>query len=371
MKSLQHTLHWLGAGLVLVAAGSVHAQTQGGEFASSRELRAFLSERMPAFLKDDNKALVAQLLKVPLAPPLRSTFDPNKAIKQLLGDGSVITSTDCKRTGTPVAERDPGDCTAAIGDEGGAGAFSRLSYSKSLGFGNIKFIKRPPVPTQLPDPAKLPSPKLSDGEAYDGARKFLADIFGLPDSEIPKPPGSAKGLPVRNLNVQGGGEAKSLPITIQKTVFLQRGFPLANPIPIGNFVLTHVPGPGKATVSFDADGIAGASVQGWHELRLDPAMDEGDAKSGGALLDEIADDLFADGVRSAADIKFGILISSEQRNQIALLLPAVQVQVLQAPKTLDEKGQEALAFKATGGVVKEYALVQRKPESAAGRPEGK
>jgi hypothetical protein len=370
MTFLKHTLHCVGAGLVLAATGPVLAQTQGDNFPSARELRAFLSERLPVFLRDDNTKLVGQLLAVPIAAPLRSTFDPNKAIKAFFGDGSVVLSTDCRKTGTPVNERDPGDCTASIGEEAGAGAFTKLSYSKNRGFGNIRFLKRPPVPTVLPDPDKLPSPALSDPAAYEGARKLLVETFGLPDSELPSPPAGAKGLPVRSLIVQGGGETTSRPIVIQKTVFLQRGFALGSPIPVGNFALTHVPGPGKATVSFDADGVANVAVQGWQELQLDPTIVESDAKSGSALLDEIAEDLFADGLRNANDIKFGILISSDQRNHIGYLLPAVQVAVLPAPKSLDAKGQEALAFKATGGIVKEYSLVNRKELTPANRPKG-
>ena len=221
MKTIKHILPLLGAGLVLAGAGAPLAQ--GAEFQSPREIAAFLGERMPPFLKDEalRRRLVGDMLNV---KPTRLAFDANAAIKLLTGDGSVLLSTDCRRPGTPVGERDPGDCTASIGDETGPGEFSRLSYSKSIGFGNIKFIKRPAVPTQLPDPEKLPSPKLGDREAYDAARKLLVDL-GLPLSELPDvPAGVPGGLPVRNLNVQGGGEKPLAPITIRKVVFQQRGF---------------------------------------------------------------------------------------------------------------------------------------------------
>jgi len=375
MNALKHALPATAVGLFLAAAGSVHAVN----FQSARELSAFMKERMPPFLQNDEqrKRLVGQMLRVPIARPLAQTFDPNKAIKELFGDGSVIPSTDCRRTGTPVGERDPGDCTASIGDENGRGAFSRLSYSKSLGFGNIKFVKRSPVPTQPPATTDLPSPKLTDAEAFDTALKFLGGVLGMPTgrkygapediSEIPLPPAGGK-LPVRNMNIQGGGDGRTNPITIQKVVFVKRGFPLASPIPVGNFQLTYVPGPGSAIVMFDSNGISGLAVEDWQDLRLDPTMSEEDTKSADALIEEIAEDLFNDGVRSAEDLKFNVLISSEQRNQIGLLLPAVQVSVVPARKNLDEKGQEGLAFQATGGLVKEYSLVNRKEGSNAGRP---
>jgi hypothetical protein len=159
-------------------------------------------------------------------------------------------------------------------------------------------------------------------------------------------------------------------VTVQKVVILKRGFPLATPIPIGNFQLTHLPGPGTAMVMFDANGVSGVSVQNWHDLRIDPTMTEEDTKSGDALMEEIAEDLFNDGVRSASDMKFHAIIASEQRNQIGLLLPAVQVAVLPGLVLKDptEDEQAKLALQTTAALLKEYSLVERKPDSNAGRP---
>lgn len=359
------------AAFLAASVAPAFAQSQFQEFQSPREVLNFLNERMPAFLKDDalRRQLVGDMLKVPLAPPLRTTFDPNKAIRGLLGDGTVLLSTDCRRTGTPVGERDPGDCTASIGDENGAGAFTRFSYSKSLGFGNLKFIKRPPVPSQIPDFTQLPSPKLTDDEAYGNARKLVTELLGLPASELLGLPAGAKGPPVRSLNIQAGGEKPISPITIQKVVFLQRGFEIPTPGGTGQ-TTTQIPAPGKATVAFDADGVAGLAVQNWQELRVDPGMSPEDTKSGQQLMEEIAEDLFNDGVRSAADVKFGPILSSDQRNQIGLLLPAVQVFLHPTIGKLDEKAQNALQGRATAGLVKEYALVNRKEDSPTGRPRG-
>lgn len=364
-----HAIRLALAALLVTGIGPALAQSP--EFQSPREVLNFLNERLPAFLKDDalRRQLVGSMLKVPLAPPLRSTFDANKATKTLLGDATVLLSTDCRRTGTPVGERDPGDCTASVGDEGGAGSFTRFSYSKSLGFGNLKFIKRPPVPTQIPDFTKLPSPKLTDNEAYDNARKLVTELLGLPASELLGLPAGAKAPPVRSLNIQAGGEKPVSPITIQKVVFLQRGFEITTPGGTGQ-TTTQIQAPGKVTVAFDADGLAGFAVQNWQELRVDPDMTPDDTKTGQQLLEEMAEDLFNDGVRSAADVKFGPVVSSDQRNQIGLLLPAVQVFVHPTIGRLDEKAQNALAGKATAGLVKEYALVNRKEDSPTGRPRG-
>lgn len=372
MKRFQQAVPVILAGLILAAANPAFAQKR--EFQSKEDLAGFLRERMPDYLKSDDQlnGIVAQILKTPIAAPLRQTFDPNKALKTLIPDGTSVQSTDCRRTGTPGGERDPGDCTATIGDESGAGAFARFSYSKSIGFGNIKFVKRPPVPTQPPEPEKLPAVKVADDVALQDAVKLLTETLGLPKEELPLPPAGAKGgLPVRSLNVQGAEDGKTgAAITIQKVVFLQRGFPLAKPIPSGQGTLTHIPGPGKAVVMYGADGLAGLAVQGWHELRADPDMSDSDTKSGAQLMEEIAEDLFNEGVRSAADIRLGILIGSDQRNQIGLLLPAVQVSVLPVPATLSEDEQRKLAGQATAGIIREYSLVNRKELTPTGRPRG-
>lgn len=358
----------------MLAAGVAHAQRV---ITTPKDLEAQLREAMPDFLKGDNQELVGQLLGVQIAPPLSRTFDPNNAIKLLFGDGSVIVSTDCRRTGTPVGERDPGDCVASIGDETGPGAFRKFSWSKNIGMGNLKYLQRNAVPTTPPDPAQLPGTKLTDAAAYEQALKFLGEGFGLPvDLEIPKPPSGAA-LPVRSLNLQGGAEpglaAAALgPVTIQKVVLLRRGFPLGSPIPLPgtNFRLTHVPGPGKAMVMLDDSGIVGAAVQGWQDLRRDPTMDKAAAKSGDELLAEMAEDLFNEGVREFVGIRFNVLISTEQRGQIGLLLPAVQVALLPAVRDPTEQEQRALAGRSTGGLIKEFALVNRDPLTGAGRPRG-
>jgi hypothetical protein len=372
MKRFHTAVPVILAGLILAAANPAFAQKR--EFQSKEDLAGFLRERMPDFLKSDEqlKGLVAQILKTPLAPPLRQTFDPNRALKTLIPDGTSVQSTDCRRTATPTGERDPCDCTATIGDENGPGAFTRFSYSKSIGFGNIKFVKRPPVPSQPPEPEQLPAVKVTDAQALEEALKLLTETLGLPKSELPLPPAGAKGgLPVRNLNVQGGEDGKlGSPITIQKVVLLQRGFQLATPIPAGQGTLTHIPGPGRAMVMYGADGLAGLAVHGWQELRADPDMSEGDTKSGAQLMDEIAEDLFNEGVRSAADIKLGVLVGSDQRNQIGLLLPAVQVSVLPVPATLSEDEQRKLQGQTTAGLIREYSLVNRKEMTPTGRPRG-
>ncbi len=123
--------------------------------------------------------------------------------------------------------------------------------------------------------------------------------------------------------------------------------------------LTHVPLPGKAIVAVDDTGVAGAIVDGWQELRVDPKMSADQAKSGDDLIDEIAEDLFNDGIRSVNRLNFHVAIASDWRGSFGLLLPAVQVDVSPVAHDLSEDQQKQLQGQATAGIVKEYSLVDR------------
>jgi hypothetical protein len=163
--------------------------------------------------------------------------------------------------------------------------------------------------------------------------------------------------------VAGGDPNGALtqPVIVQKIVSLQRGFPLAKPYvnPVNGMTLTHVPGPGSVMVAVDDSGIVGANVDGWQELRKDPNMSPRDAKPAGALIDEIAEDLFNNGVREFEAIHFQILVDADWRGAFGTLLPAVQIALTPVPNDLDEDQQALLAFRSTAGMIRTYSLVER------------
>lgn len=347
-------------GTTLALAAVWPGLAQGREIKSLDEMQAAVRENMPAFLKDPGE-VVGQLLNIPLEPPLSQTFDRAKAIKAVFGDGSVSIATDCRRRATPSGDPDQGDCMATSGSQGGKGAFLLLNFSKNMGNGNIKFLKRPPVDDNM-TADKLPKARLSDDDALKQAQAFLGGAFGLSMAEIPMPPAGAKTSLVRSLAMAGTDDGRAVtPIVVQKVVYLQRGFKLEKPYTDGvnGPALTHVRGPGKAMVAVDDSGVVGAMVAGWQELRKDPKMTADAAKPVDALIGEIAEDLFNHGVRQFEKMSFEVQVGADWRGAYGLLLPAVQVAVTPVPADPNEDQQALLALQSTAGLVKSYSLVEQ------------
>lgn len=330
------------------------------EVRSLDEMMSQVRQSMPAFLADPAD-VVDQLLKIGLAPPLRERFNPNVAIKAVFGDGSVNIASDCRRRATPAGEPDQGNCMVQSGNMAGRGQYLLLQYSKNMGNGNIKYLKRPPVDDNMTSD-KLPRASMSDTKAMEIAQKFLSDAFGLGMDEVPEPPAGAKTSLVRNLAMVGTSERGGLaqPIVTQKHVFLQRGWKLdkAYDGPRG-MALTHVPGPGMAMVAMDDAGIVGARVVGWQELRKDPKMTADQAKTADELVEEIAEDLFNNGVRGFEQLHFGLRVASDWRGGFGLLLPAVQVSVNAVAVDPSEEEQAKYAGKTTAGLIRSYSLVHQ------------
>lgn len=346
--------------VTLAVLAAAPALVQARDIKSLDDMKAAVRENMPDFLKSPSE-VVAQLLNVPLGAPLSKSFDQNKAMGAVFGAGSASVSTDCRRRATAAGEADQGDCVASNGRDAGKGAYIQLSFSKNMGNGNIKFLKRPPVDDSM-TPEKLPTAKLSDAAALEQARNFLGGAFGLALEEAPLPPAGAKTSLVRSLATAGvsptGGPVQSN--VVQKLVVLQRGFPLAKPYvdPITGQTLSYVRGPGKATVAVDDSGVVGAAVSGWQELRRDPRMSPNNAKSVNALIDEIAEDLFNNGVRQFELMNFQIQVGADWRGSYGLLLPAVQVALTTTPNDLTEDQQAQLALKSTANLIRDYSLVE-------------
>lgn len=356
---LQQRMLWGVAAAGLALAYSYDAGAQGEPRPLSREeIAAMVRDTMPPILKSDLPGLVDNLLSVPLGKPLSETFDPSRAAGRVFGRLPRTFAADCLRKTTPVGDPDQGDCTLSNGEEGGTGAYTRLSYSKNMGSGNIKFLKRGAV--QDLDPGKLASVKLGDADADKGAREFLVSFFGLPAAELPDLPAGVR-PPVRSLLIGFDKKAGLAPIVIQKTVHLQRSFKLAKPIQVPGTkqMLTHVPGPGMAMVALDDTGVIGAAVQDWQDVRRDPRMSGNSAKTSADLIQEIADDIYEEGGGPIASMKFRIVLGSDWRGSHGLLLPAVQVFVAPVANDPTEDQQQQMARSTTAGMVREYALVRR------------
>jgi hypothetical protein len=361
MSTLIKNRLFAAIGTTLALATAWPALVQARDVKSLEDMKAAVRESLPAFLNQPGE-VVGQLLNVPLGTPLSKSFDQTKAIEAVFAGAPASISADCRRRGTPIGEADQGDCVATSGRDAGKGAFIQFNFSKNIGNGNIKFLKRLPVDDGMTF-EKLPTARLSDAAALEQAQKFLGGALGLPLEEIPQPPANSKASLVRSLAVAGadasGGPAKSF--VVQKLVSLQRGFPLQKPYvdPATGQTLSHVRGPGMAMVAVDDTGVVGAQISNWQELRKDPNMTTRDAKTASALIDEVAEDLFNNGVRQFDRMIFQIQVDADWRGTYGLLLPAVQVSLVMAPNDLNEDQQAQLALRSTAGMIREYSLVER------------
>jgi hypothetical protein len=238
-----------------------------------------VGDALPPLIGSANSELVDKLIHARMGVPLSRSFDSTKAVKAIFGRIPPTFAPDCKQIFTPTGDVDTGECMATRGQRGGQGAFMRLSFSKHLGLGSIKYLKRAADGSVMP--SDLMPVKLTDAQAYAQALSFLQTNFGLPPEEVPQPPpGAMNPLPVKNLvmawrDKPGTGGA----VPIRKLVLVQRGFFVDIKGGTGQRDLPWVQGPGQARVLVDDAGIQQAVIRGWQELRANPAVDPRNAKT--------------------------------------------------------------------------------------------
>ena len=350
----------------LLALSPLLAQAQT---ADPREaLRAAVAQSLKQLMGDSTGPVVERLMLVKPEAGLSRNFDVGKVTSALFGRQAASFAPDCRSTSTAVREADEGLCVVEGGNrESETGAYTLLAYSKNIGAGNLMFARRAafsPGSDTLP-----PSAKLSDSDAYDQALKFMA-LLGLPAGDIPRPPAGVKNpLPVRSL-VAGANDEKGSSVarlTVHKTVTLPRALVVPGGLlqdPRTGFVLQHVIAPGSATLNISDAGVQFARIDGWSDSPMDPKLDPRKAKSTSDLANEIADDLYGEGVRKVGTLS--ILISLRRAYPhpddpnpplcpvCGVLRPAVQVMVSQPGTGRVETSEKA--FMAPG-LVREYDLI--------------
>ena len=185
-------------------------------------------------------------------------------------------------------------------------------------------------------------------------------------------------LPVRALLVgaeQDPGKDATR-IEVQKVINFQRSFTVPGGLfkdPTTGIVLDQVLAPGEVTVAVDDNCVQLADVQSWSDAQMDPKLDPALAKSTPELIDEITDDLFAEGVRKAGSLSILIGLRKAFPNPddpnpplcpvCGVLRPALRVVISQVgPGAVDSSERNFIA----PGVVREYDLVgQTEAESPA------
>lgn len=358
------------AAALLVLLPSAFAQT------TSDELRRLVAAAMPPVIGKDNTELAKKLQSIKIDGAISKNFDSAKVAKALFGRNQPSEAADCRTTTTAAKEADEGLCHLTFGQrDDPTGAFTMLAFSKNIGQGRIKFIKRPAF--KLDGTPSLTPVKLTDAEAYQQALKFV-DLLGVPRSEIPVPPAGAKiPFPVRSLGMGAANEAGAKSqIAIMKVVSLQRAFEVPGGIfkdANGN-ALTHLLAPGGATVAIDDTGVQIAQVDGWSDAQMDPKLDPRLAKSVDQLVSEIADDLHQEGIDKVGTLSILIGLRKAYPNPedpnpplcpvCGVLRPSLKVIVSQAGAGSLPVGQ---AEAVTPGLVREYDLVEQTEVEAPAR----
>lgn len=342
----------------------VQAQTQDPKEA----LRAAVAQSLRQLLGDGSGPVVERLMTVKPEGGLARNFDVGKVTSALFGRQAASFAPDCRSTTTSAKEADEGLCVVEGGSrDSESGAYTLLAYSKNIGAGNLMFARRPAF--ALGGETLPPSARLSDTQAYDQALKFMA-MLGVPASEIPRPPAGVKNpLPVRSMEA-GVADEKGTTVarvTLHKSVQLPRAYPVPGGLlkdPQTGVVLNHVIGPGSALLNVSDAGVQFARLDGWSDAPMDPRLDPRQAKSNDELINEIADDLYGEGVRKVGTLSILISLRRAYPNPddpnpplcpvCGVLRPALQVMVSQ-PGTGRVETSES-NFMAPG-LVREYDLV--------------
>lgn len=330
------------------------------------ELRRQIGAALQQTFGDSSRGVVIKLMDAKPAGGLQN-FDVQKVSRELFGRTTPNSAPDCQSTKTAAGEPDEGECVLAAGDrDSPAGAYTSLMFSKTIGVGNVQFLRRAPFD---PNAADVPKPvQLSEEQAYEQAMRF-ADLVGVPRAELPTLPKGVK-LPVRTLAV-GSTDAqgnRAAPIAIMKVVSLQRALLVPGLLtdPTTGRTLNYVLAPGAAMIGVDDAGVQLASIEGWSNSPLDPKIDPSLSKSTASLANEIADDLYAEGVRNVGSLSVQIILRRAYPNPddpnpplcpvCGVLLPAVQIAIAPVAEGVVETSEKAWA---APGVVRAYDLVER------------
>lgn len=330
-------------------------------------LREAIGASLGRLLGDGSRTTVDALMAITPDGAISRNFDATKAATAVFGRNAPNVAPDCRTTSTPTGERDPGLCVMELGvRESPTSAYSMLAFSKNIGMGDILVARRAAFD---PKSEAIPAPvKLTDLDAYNRARSFL-EVLGLPKSEIPIAPDEAKNkLPVRSLVIgaderQGGTGPR---IAVQKVVSFPRAFLLPGgglKLPTGQ-VLTHVIAPGGATVAMNDGSVQFARIDGWSDAQMDKKLDVRMAKTTSALITEITDDLYGEGVRKVGSLSILIALRKAYPNPddpnpppcpvCGVLRPALRVIIASSPTGPIDSSEKAFV---APGMVREYDLV--------------
>ncbi len=342
--------------LGLLSANSVLAKEYRVERADTKldEIEQMVRAALPEAVLSDNVALVEKLSRPEIGTPFSNKFDPDMVAKTLF-NGSDTSGISCDTKSR--SNRDI--CITESGKAEGQGAYQSLRFNKEMNLGNAVYLRRGQQVSQ--DPADLADIDLSDKEAYQRAKSVLVNLMGLPATELPQAPRNAKvPYPVKTIaHGWNNGEGKSGSVAIEKAILFQRGLYAG----AGDY-LDWIPGPGKARIIIDVEGIKEVKVRRWQTLEVHPNTSSAYAKKSDSLIREISQDIAASAQGPIAGISARVAYAAVTTDSgVGLLYPTVQLAVSPVKRDLSEAEQQGLV--STSGTVKQYSLVNMDTETSA------
>lgn len=298
---------------------------------SRAEIAALVDKALPVQIGGDNSVLVRKMLDARFGRPIIENFDAAAALKTVFGSQTPKLDPECQRKATPTADPSPEDCTAILGKLAGREPYIEFGWSRNLGFGDLRLLRREADGSVLP--GKMPPVRLGDAEAFGRGTTFLVRTMGLPPEEFaPRLPGARTAFPVRTLSIGQNGPRGKLGVTpIMKLLKMPRSVLFELPQAVGGVTTMRIRAPGEAFVLMNDAGIVMARVNNWVELAKSPVVDPGNAKKRAELVEEITDTLMEEDAESVAGIRARLVINDSDPASPSLLLPAVRVPRVVAP----------------------------------------
>ena len=372
MSKLSHR-RWRGIAVLVLGAVAYAATAQEDPPEdptppSREEIMRMIDEALPSLIGDDNSGLVEQLLDARLGKPISENLDLDASLRAIFGRRRPALDPDCLRDTTASGDPSPDPCIATVGDAAGRGAYTEFSWSKNLGFGDLKFMRRLADGSVMP--GEIKPVQMTDKEAYDAALNFLVGTMGVPPEEIPQAPDGANNpFLVRTLAIGGiDPTGRQEVIEAMKMVQIPRALLVNLRDPTTGRELPYVPSTGEAYVLMNDEGIWQASVRKWREMVRSSRVDPRNAKSRDELIEEITDTIMDNsaspivllGVRLELQAVEPVRSAASQKVLWAML-PAVQISISPVARDPDEDEQHQ-AGPDTAGHTLDFSLVKLSDE---------
>ncbi len=244
------------------------------------DIQNMVDSAMPSDIKEDNRALLATLMKPTVAPQGPSdAFDVTNAGRVL----RLRRATPQKGCFLP---RPAYDCTVSDGSRGGGGAYKEIHADS---FGNLRFVSRLADPSNgKPESGTPPAPvkyTRDDKAATAGFFDMFVKVFALPPSEAPP----VEQWKVRKLAI---GIADPDKRAVRTTHVVAGLVDVPRLLKVPGLSTPAIPVIGsRVQGSMDDQGIFRVEIDNWTRFSMPERLAQATAPSRSALVKTIAEDL--------------------------------------------------------------------------------